>query len=223
MAVTGCFVQVEEPRLDAGAGSSDPCEDVACSNNGFCEDGECRCDPSYVGNADALHGCQPSGAAGGACETTCGLNAYCDERACVCAEGFVAVCGTGDCMPLEQVCDGIADCVNERDEDPEVCEVAEVQHWSLVDDCDDGLDVRWRLWAEDRGWVWPSLDDTFLTEGVGIAARESVECVRGETICVGAEVDGVRWGVGLDGTISCEDCCHPCLPGVIEFGALACP
>ena len=218
LGLGGCFVQVEDPTSDL---TQDPCDDVACSNNGYCEDGECYCSPFYVGNPYALQGCQPTDAVR-TCDTTCGINAYCDGNACVCADGFVAVCGTGDCMPLAQVCDGIADCVNERDEDPEVCEVAEVQSWVVVDDCVDGLDVHWKLWAQDRGWVWPTLDDAFVTEGVGVASRATIECVRGETICLGAEVQGVRWGVGLDGTRDCDDCCHPCLPGVIDFGALAC-
>lgn len=219
LGLTGCFVQVDEPPPL----TVDPCEDVACSEHGYCDAGECFCEPYYIGNAYALHGCQPTGAVPGACDTTCGLNAFCDGSGCACVEGYVAVCGTGDCMPVEQVCDGVADCVNDRDEDPEVCDVAEVQHWSLADDCVDGLDVHWRLWAQDRGWVWPSLDDAFVTEGVGVAQRASIECIRGETICLGAEAGGVQWGVGLDGTTACDDCCHPCVPGVIEFGSLACP
>lgn len=218
--LAGCFIQVDEPPSDVVIG--DPCDDVACSEHGYCDDGACYCDPYYVGNAYALHGCQPSGVAVGACETTCGLNAFCADQACVCADGFVAVCGTGDCMPEAQVCDGIVDCINERDEDVEVCEVAEVQHWAVVDGCDDGVDVAWRLWARDRGWVWPSLDDAFVTEGVDVVSRESIECVRGETICLGAEANGAQWGVGPDGIADCSDCCFECLPGVIDFGTLAC-
>ncbi len=220
LGLGGCFVQVDdpEPEVEAPAG---PCDAVACSDNGYCEEGTCFCDPYYVGNPNALHGCQPAGALG-ACETTCGLNAFCDDGACVCAEDFVAVCGTGDCMPQAQVCDGIDDCLNENDENPEVCEVAEVQQWTLADGCDDGLDIEYRLWAQDRGWVWPSLDEAFITEGVDVLSRTTIECVRGETICLGAEVDGVSWGVGLSGAQTCADCCRPCQPGVVEFGTLAC-
>lgn len=224
--LAGCFVQVDAPPSETGGGDTDadPCAQVACSVQGYCEQGECFCNPSFVGNPNALYGCQPSEASPGACQTTCGLNAYCDDgAACVCADGFVAVCGTGDCMPTEQVCDGIEDCINARDEDPEVCEAAEVQQWTLVDGCDDGLDISWRLWARERGWVWPSLEDVFLSEGPDVVSRTTIECVRGETICLGAAAGDVEWGIGALGNGMCEDCCKPCLPGVIAFGTLACP
>ena len=226
VGLSGCFVQVEAPPSQTAGGDTDadPCAEVACSVEGYCEQGECFCNPDFVGNPNALYGCQPSQASAAACQTTCGLNAYCDDGvACVCADGFVAVCGTGDCMPIEQVCDGIEDCVNERDEDPEVCEVAEVQQWTLIDGCDDGIDVSWRLWARDRGWVWPSLEEVFFSEGPDVVSRTTIECVRGETICLGAQAGDVEWGIGAFGNGTCDDCCKPCLPGVIEFGTLACP
>ncbi len=216
-ATGGCFVDASEDEI-----LSAPCDDVACSDNGYCEDGACFCDPYFVGNPNALHGCQPS-VPGSACETTCGLNAYCaDDAACRCADGFVAVCGTGDCLPEGSVCDGVEDCINAADESREVCTAAEVQQWALTDGCDDGQDVAWRLWSRDRGWVWPNPDETFLTEGPGLLSRQSIDCVRGETICLGAEVGDASWGAGLDGTFSCDDCCVSCAEGLVDFGTLAC-
>ncbi|MEM6292154.1 MAG: hypothetical protein AAGA54_12840 [Myxococcota bacterium] len=222
----GCLIEVadeDDPQGDATGGSDDPCDDVACSVDGYCSDGECFCNPYFVGNPYALYGCQPSTATS-SCDTTCGLNAFCDDGlgACVCAEGFVAVCGTGDCLPEALLCDGNDDCVNGNDELAEVCTSADVQQWAVTDVCDDGQDIAWRLWSLDRGWVWPSLSSTFFTDGYDVITYTSIECVTGETICLGAELGGASWGVGLDGVGDCEDCCWPCQEGVVDFGALAC-
>ncbi len=199
-----------------------PCGGVHCSENGYCDAGECRCDPGFVGDPYAAHGCSKVGA----CPTTCGLNAYCDDGACVCAAGFVAVCSTGDCIAASSLCDGVPDCANEADESSEVCDTFVVQTWHVVDDCDDGLDVEWRLWSEDGTWVWPNIEEVFMTAGLGARVTESIECLEGETVCLGAAAEGAsghRWGVGIDGEMSCDGCCFRCEAGSIDYGALLCP
>jgi hypothetical protein len=211
-----CFVDLPSDRQPI-----DPCDVVTCSVNGYCQAAECHCDPGFVGNPDALHGCQPSGTRS-PCATTCGLNAWCDTNECVCEDGFVAVCGTGDCTSVGRLCDGTDDCVNAADEDPLVCFDGAVQPWSLVDDCDDGEDIAFRIWAQDRDWVWPSIDAEFHTAGEGETSRESIECLDGELICFGGEAGDRQWGIGLDGQGSCEDCCQPCSSDVVEIGALTC-
>lgn len=218
LSSTGCVIVEEE----APPG---PCDRVACSENGYCEAGKCSCKPGYLGDPYALHGCQ-SAVPGSHCQTTCGLNAYCSNGACRCAEGFVAVCGTGDCIPEASLCDGYQDCQNGKDEEPAVCYPAAAQEWIVVDDCDDGLDVEWRLWSEDGTWVWPNIEEVFMTAGLGARVTESIECLEGETVCLGAAAEGAsghRWGVGIDGEMSCDGCCFRCEAGSIDYGALLCP
>jgi hypothetical protein len=140
----------------------------------------------------------------------------------VCAEGFVAVCGTGDCLAQESLCDGTPDCANEADEDAAVCFPAAVQDWIVVDACEDGYDTMWRVYSLDRGWAWPDADSTFLTGGLGVETLESIECVLGETLCFGARAGDMSWGIGLDGAETCDDCCWPCASDTVYVGELLC-
>lgn len=212
----GCVLDLSDDDPDDSA-----CADVSCSLNGYCRDGECLCANGFLGNPYALYGCQ-STRPGLGCTTTCGLNAYCDNGACVCDEGFVAMCGTGDCLALRQVCDGLPDCPNWADEAPETCAQTEIQQWTLTDDCADGRDIEWKLWSTERDWAWPGADAVFVTDGRNWPNHEQIECLRGERICFGAAAGEHSWGVGLDATGQCEDCCFRCLSDAVDLGAMTC-
>lgn len=212
----GCVLEV--PDDDA---STDPCADVSCSEDGYCRDGECYCDSGFLGDPYALHGCQ-STKPGLGCTTTCGLNAYCEAGACVCDQGFIATCGTGDCLALRQLCDGVPDCPNLADESDETCAQQEIQQWTLTDSCADGLDTEWRLRSAERDWAWPANGMGFVTDGHGLRSHEQIDCLRGERICFGATAGDRSWGIGLDGTGQCEDCCYRCLQDPVDLGALEC-
>ena len=207
--------------IDVPQDPEHPCDGVRCSLNGSCRDGACYCDSGYLGNPYALHGCQSS-RPGVGCTTTCGLNAYCEDGACVCEQGFLAVCGTGDCLALRQLCDGVPDCANQADEADETCAQQAVQQWTLVDDCDDGRDIEWRLWSRDRDWAWPGPDEAFVTDDEGVPSHEEVECLFGEQICLGAVAGARTWGVGVDGTGHCEGCCFICSEEPVDLGGLSC-
>jgi hypothetical protein len=199
------------------------CEDVVCSTNATCGGGECFCDQGYEGDPYALEGCQPIRPPPiGDCEGGCGENAYCADGNCYCEEGTVAVCGTPDCIPRANLCDGTADCPNAADEDPAVCYPAVVQEWLLTDTCADGLDVEWRLWAWDRDWVWPGPHEIFVSGGLYIDSYEAIECAEGELICFGGQAGDRVWGVGTDGAYDCDDCCSTCAADLVDVGYLAC-
>ncbi|MEX1361881.1 MAG: hypothetical protein AB1Z98_02075 [Nannocystaceae bacterium] len=210
----GCVI--EAPSGDPGL-----CEDVQCSIDGYCRDGDCYCDRGFLGNPYALRGCQ-STMPGTGCTTTCGLNSYCDRGACVCEEGFIAACGTGDCLALRQLCDGVPDCPNSNDEAPQTCAQQIVQQWTVADDCSDGVGIGWRLWSRDRDWAWPNADEVFVTEGEGRPSHEEVECLKGELMCFGAVAGDRSWGVGIDGTGTCDRCCYYCREDPVDFGGLGC-
>jgi hypothetical protein len=213
---SGCVIEVPAERRH-------PCADIRCSIDGYCTaDAQCKCKPGFVGDPYARYGCQPLHPHNH-CQTTCGLNAYCENAVCRCVDGFVAVCGTGDCLHEGQLCDGVDDCANAVDEDPEICYPMIVQEYLVTDQCDDATPVIWRLWSGDRDWVWPSPDDAFVTRGFGVLSSELIECRRGELVCFGASLDGAHWGVGADGSRSCDDCCYTCAGELVDLGYLGCP
>jgi hypothetical protein len=211
-----CLVETTE----SGTSGTSPCGDRRCSVHGFCRDGECFCESGYLGDPYAERGCQqpPDSSA---CGTTCGLNAYCEGTECVCVEGFVA-CGTGDCIAPERVCDGVDDCPAGGDEDPQRCAADVEQLFVVTDGCDDGLDVQWRVWAEDRDWVWPGPDDAFVTPGFDVPTYQAISCIANELVCVGARAGDRVYGVDLDGSTACDDCCFACERATVDFGVLEC-
>jgi len=212
----GCVIELPPEAVP------EPCEVVVCSSNATCSGGTCSCLDGYAGNAHAVNGCRPE-SPGSTCAEGCGPNAFCGDGACQCEPGFVAVCDEGGCLAVTYLCDGVDDCADADDEQPSVCIDQAVQEWEVVDACDDGVDVRWRVWSLDRDWVWPAIDETFTTWGLDVISVEPVECIDGELLCFGAGSEGdLHWGVGLDGTRECDDCCVACADDVIEMPVLRC-
>ena len=216
----GCVLEVPPEAVP------EPCEVTVCSSHATCSGGTCSCEAGYAGNAHAVNGCQPR-SPGFSCEEGCGANAYCEDGACHCESGYVAMCDEGGCLALSYLCDGVDDCADADDEQPSVCIDQAVQEWDVVDACDDGFDVRWRVWALERDWVWPPIDDTYLTDGLDVIDVEAIECIDGELLCFGATREGgdagdLHWGVGLDGMRECDGCCVACADDVVEMPALRC-
>ncbi|MBK8264563.1 MAG: hypothetical protein IPK80_24870 [Nannocystis sp.] len=211
----GCAVYVEPTEPGA-------CPEI-CGANASCYKGVCVCDDGYAGNAEAAQGCQPT-TAEGTCEAdeACGLNAYCSEGLCYCNAGAVAVCGSGDCLAVDSLCDGAQSCANGADEAPELCNPTVAMDWSVVDRCDDGIDAEWRLFAADRDWIWPNADSVFVTPGFDVDVPESIECGEGEWICFGATANDRNWGIGADGSLDCDDCCWECGDYRVDVPYLIC-
>ena len=128
-------------------------------------------------------------------DVVCGDHEYCSEGECFCASGYVP--------------DEVEGCLA-------------VQDLLLTDACADGMDTQWRIWASDGGWVWPGGDGVFVTIGLNFISEESIACRDGEELCLGASTDQFDWGVGLDGDLSCSDCCWTCAPGTVDLGVLEC-
>ena len=128
----------------------------------------------------------------------CGVNAYDAGGTCACLVGY-----DGD--PYE-ACDPLIDLL-------------------ITDLCDDGLDIEWRIFAEERSWVWPDGSQVFVTAGYDVDTVETLQCYEGETLCFGAASGDQVWGLGLEGpggNLSCTDCCFDCGAYLFDLGFLTC-
>ncbi|HEY0135575.1 MAG TPA: hypothetical protein VGB85_15930 [Nannocystis sp.] len=201
------------------------CDELVCGDNATCDGdpGECSCDAGYAG--DPYKKCiaeQPP--ADETCALECGQNAYCSEGECFCELDHVAVCGANaGCLPEARLCDHQQDCPNAADEAVVVCSTPLFQDWLLTDDCDDGLPIEWRLFAQDREWSWPDGASSYKTTGLGAEDHQTVQCFEGEYICFGGRSGAVTWGFNLDGSGSCDACCAACgSQSVLDIGFLTC-
>ncbi len=79
--------------------------------------------------------------------------------------------------------------------------------WHFTDLINDGIDAKFRLYTNPRGWYWSGRS----TEGYNIVKSYSIYCNPGDWICYGAESGNWEWGAGYDGDDDCVDCCYQCL------------
>ena len=162
----------------------------------------------------------------------CAYNAYADSYGhCVCEAGYAGDpyyecirCGDHtDVVWDDYYGENICVCRHGYAGDPysaEGCEVA--PQWWVADFCDDGLDVQWRLFAQDADYEWPGDGGVFVTPGFGQDQYESTYCIEGESICFGGIAGDLEWGVGINGDLPCEDCCFSCEPVTHLIGELTC-
>lgn len=219
-AVSGCVLYGQPEDVKT-------CEDVICGANASCggEDAACFCDAGHEGNP--YDGCKATmPIVDESCATPCGQFAYCSEGGCYCELDHVPVCGANaGCFPEARLCDDVADCPNSADESVAVCNPSIFQEWLLTDGCDDGDDIQWKLFAQDRDWSWPSGDDVFRSGGYGVDMYQTIQCFEGELICFAGASSTSSWGFNLDGTGMCDACCAPCGNdgyGLLDIGILEC-
>jgi|GEM_PF-4009661 len=92
-------------------------------------------------------------------------------------------------------------------------------NWTLTDACNDGYLIRLRfhevLNGQRTNWLWPGGTQYYQLSGT---QSYRLTCSVGTQVCYGAENgdnSGSTWGIGLDGTQSCEDCCYTCETGTV--------
>ena len=201
-----------------------------------CESGGPIPDPDYclynycgIGDGD----CEPGQCNEGYCATDVGarygLPAYYD----VCESGgpipdpdycLYNYCGIGDgdCEPGQ--CDEgyCATDVGARYGLPayyDVCEAEPVQSTldlSIEDACLDGLNIEYRFFEDavnvsPQSSRWPGRNQVYVTS-FGQTHTTTLSCTPGYKVCYGARPQGGSgyWGVGIDATESCIDCCTTC-------------
>ena len=130
-------------------------------------------------------------------DTFCGKYAYSDRGLCVCESGYTSENPEQGCSPAPT--------------------------FLITDGCNDGFDVEWKLYSEDRDWSWPSGSSVYVTPGLDFDQYQTIECDEGELICFGGQTaGGLVYGVGIDNSATCEDCCYVCDVGTFDLGYLTC-
>jgi hypothetical protein len=147
---------------------------------------------------------------------SCTITGFCEEISCggflgtPCPAGLACVDKPGDlCDPAE----GGIDC-------PGIC--LDKMSWTVIDDCQDGSEVRFRLFEPATQTVSPRLG-VFRVPLAADRETVTIDCTPGEEVCIGAEADvGQPWGIGINGDRPCpqgETCCVDCVTERTEVTA----
>jgi hypothetical protein len=149
------------------------------------------------------------------------------------AVGFASTAGIGcvfyaedtECGPFAYGYRGDCFCEDGYDgDDPYVEGCSPVLTFRLTDDCDDGQDIYWKLFSDTRDWTWPTGEEVYRSPGLGYDDLRAITCEPDEWICFGAENEsgGLVYGVGIDYSAECDDCCYPCESREVDLGYLTC-
>ncbi|MDH5639543.1 MAG: hypothetical protein OEZ04_13740 [Nitrospinota bacterium] len=79
--------------------------------------------------------------------------------------------------------------------------------WYVTDFCDDDINIEFQFFSSKHsGQAW----GPFSTKELGRYVTGALECIGGETVCMGAWSGKQTWGVGKANDRYCEDCCGTC-------------
>lgn len=87
--------------------------------------------------------------------------------------------------------------------------------WKVKDHRNDDYRVDYKFYDIDNDLVWPSTHQVYYTESYGKEHTHVLTCEPGAKICIGGHsgssyYSGVYWGVDIDNSNGCTDCCSFC-------------
>jgi len=89
--------------------------------------------------------------------------------------------------------------------------------FTITDACHDGWAIDYRFWDETNGLVWPSSTTSYFSQFDDTPYQSALSCETGALICYGARDANpalpIYWGVDVDNSKSCADCCIRCQSG----------
>lgn len=133
---------------DIDADEPDPCDDITCGQNAFCDGGSCDCYDGYDGDPYDECFLPPP------CDGDCGYGATCIDDQCLCDPGFVP---TGDDCEVEDVSDPATRTENQ------VCQRWNEDPWQITFD-------KWAQEPQDQcDWGW--LKEEYHLEAIAETTR----------------------------------------------------
>lgn len=85
--------------------------------------------------------------------------------------------------------------------------------FTITDGCNNGVQIRYKFYDFANNLVWPTSTTHYFTEAFNSSYTHNLSCRTGANICYGARSATFYWGVDVDGSKSCPDCCITCQSG----------
>ena len=189
---------------------------------------QCQSDGAGCGSSSDC--CQGLVCSGGTCGAALcrGLGAPCAGTP-DCCNPFLCVGGIcsaqAQCGQQSQACTNTNDCCN-----PFICSGGQCTSgqlssltWNVSNTCYNGEDVRYRFFDETDSLTWPDNQTAYLINA-GQTLQSIVACKAGNTLCIGADqpMHNLSYGVNIDNTLQCQQCCFVCQDGAVGQMDFAC-
>jgi hypothetical protein len=98
--------------------------------------------------------------------------------------------------------------------------------FNITDGCNNGISIDYKFYDETNNLVWPSATSYYYTSALNATYTSNLTCINGANVCYGARttVNGttIYWGVDLDNSKSCTNCCISCTNGNTLSRTLTC-
>jgi hypothetical protein len=178
---------------DCGCPSGESCQSGSCAANPYCGDGVCN------GSETQATCCGDCGCPSGeSCQSgACQPNAVCGDGVCGAGETQDNCCADCGCL-VGYSCRGSCVYVG-----------TSTMTWSITDSCNDGLTIDMRLFDINARLVWPAPPSDYVL-APSQSYSQNITCNTGNKICLGARQGTKYWGVDIDDSKSCTDCCWFC-------------
>ncbi|HET9651961.1 MAG TPA: hypothetical protein VFP36_07210 [Usitatibacter sp.] len=94
--------------------------------------------------------------------------------------------------------------------------------FNLTDGCNNGVSTDYKFYDVTNNLVWPSATTHYSTTAYNATYSHNLSCSTGAKVCYGARNTGFYWGIDVDGSKSCSDCCITCSDGNTMSRRLTC-
>lgn len=85
--------------------------------------------------------------------------------------------------------------------------------FNITDGCNNGTSIDYKFYDVTNNLVWPSATDHYYTSAYNATYTHNLLCSTNAKVCYGARSNGIFWGIDVDGSKSCSDCCIFCTQG----------
>jgi hypothetical protein len=85
--------------------------------------------------------------------------------------------------------------------------------FDITDGCNNGIQIDYKFYDVTNNLVWPSATTHYNTLQFGETYHHALLCHDSAKVCYGARSAGFYWGIDVDGSKSCSDCCIFCEEG----------